>query len=87
MLPAISQDPEIPDGFGLEISKWNSIMVNEETMMTDRKGVFACGDAVTGPADVTTVMAEARIAAEMIHKYLRGEELKRDMANASPDRR
>jgi heterodisulfide reductase subunit A-like polyferredoxin len=60
------------------VTKWGTISADEETFMTPKKGVFACGDAVIGPSDVTTVMAQAKIAAESIHKYLRGEPVKRE---------
>jgi NADH-quinone oxidoreductase subunit F len=80
LIPAISQDPDLsflPEGDGVKISKWKAVAVDQETFMTGRKGVFACGDAVSGPADVTTAMATAIIAAESIHKYLRGEAIAR----------
>lgn len=78
LLPAVSQDTEIPSGFGVEVSKGNAIVADKETLLTTREGVFACGDTVTLSTDVTTAMAQAQIAAEMIHKYLRGEQLKRE---------
>ncbi len=84
LLPAISQDPEILEGFGVEISKTNTVIAGEGTFVTNRKNVFACGDAVSGPSDVTTAMATAKIAAESIHKYLRGEELKREYKPIAP---
>jgi len=84
LLPAISQEPEIPEEFGIESSTKGAVVTDPETLMTSREGVFACGDAVTLPADVTTAMAQAHIAAEMIHKYLRGEELKREYKPVSP---
>ncbi|MEW6511730.1 MAG: NADH-quinone oxidoreductase subunit NuoF [Bacteroidota bacterium] len=84
LLPAVSQDTEIPAGFGVEVTKGNAVKVNNETLMTNRDGVFACGDAVTLPTDVTSAMAEARNAAELIHKYLRGEEVKREYALITP---
>jgi NADH-quinone oxidoreductase subunit F len=80
LIPAISQDPDLSflsEGSGLKVSKAKTLLVEEETFTTGRKGVFACGDAVTGPDDVTTVMASAKIAAESIHKYLRGEAVAR----------
>ena len=35
---------------GLETQKWGGIIVNEETGLTSREGVYAGGDAVTGAA-------------------------------------
>ncbi|NIO16828.1 MAG: FAD-dependent oxidoreductase [Deltaproteobacteria bacterium] len=87
LIPAISQDPDlslIPEEHVIKISRENTIEVHGETFMTDKEGIFACGDAVTGPSDVTTVMASAKIAAESIHKYLRGEEVKREYEPVSP---
>jgi NADH-quinone oxidoreductase subunit F len=84
LLPAVSQDTEIPSGFGVEISRGNAVRVDKETLMTSREGVFACGDAVTLPTDVTRAMAEARNVAELIHKHLRGEKLRREFKLIEP---
>jgi NADH-quinone oxidoreductase subunit F len=84
LLPAVSQKPEIPEGFGIKTLATNAIVVDPETFMTSRQGVFACGDAVRLPEDVTTVMADAQIAAELISKFLRGEELKREYKTVRP---
>jgi NADH-quinone oxidoreductase subunit F len=86
LIPAISQDPELSflaEGLGINISK-GTVGVDSETFMTARPGVFACGDAVTGAADVTTAMSTAKIAASCIHKYLRGEKLTREYAPIRP---
>lgn len=86
LLPAISQDPDlsfIPGVSGIDTSK-GTVGVHSETFMTAKKGVFACGDAVTGPGDVTTAMATAKVAAEFIDKFLRGEELKREYSPVRP---
>ncbi|MEK6655609.1 MAG: NADH-quinone oxidoreductase subunit NuoF [Thermodesulfobacteriota bacterium] len=87
LLPAISQDPDLSflsQGDGIDISRAHTVRVDEDTFMTGKKGVFACGDAVTGPADVTTAMAAAEVVAESIHKYLRGEVLKREYRPVRP---
>ncbi|UCF78278.1 MAG: FAD-dependent oxidoreductase [Candidatus Eiseniibacteriota bacterium] len=73
VVPAISQEPDLSflqEGHGLEISKWNSFVVNEKTMATNRPGVFAAGDCVTGPATVIQAIAAAHVAAKSIEKYL-----------------
>ncbi len=87
LLPAISQDPDLsflPEGDGTGISRSKTVSVDGETFMTGRRGVFACGDAVTGPADVTTAMAGAEVAAESIHRFLRGEVMKREYRPVRP---
>ncbi len=63
--PLISQTT--PD---LETSKRGTIVVNEETMETSKKGVFAGGDIVTGGATVILAMGAGRKAAEAMHKYM-----------------
>jgi NADH-quinone oxidoreductase subunit F len=86
LIPAISQDPELSflaDGSGIDVSK-GTVGVDSETFMTSRPGIFACGDAVKGASDVTTAMSTAKIAATFIHKYLRGEPLKREYRPTRP---
>ncbi len=56
----------------LAISKYNLLTVNGSTMETSVPGVFAGGDAVTGPATVIEAVAAGRKAAQSIHCYLRG---------------
>jgi NADH-quinone oxidoreductase subunit F len=87
LIPAISQDPDLsllPEGSAVRVSDWGTIVADEETFATDQLGVFACGDAVRGPADVAVVMADARIAAGSIHQYLRGEEIHREYQPLRP---
>lgn len=81
LFPAISQEPDLsflPDDHPFEISRWNSFVVDEETLATNIPGVFAGGDAVTGPKTVVEAMEAGHAAAEMIIKYINGEEIKRD---------
>jgi putative selenate reductase YgfK subunit len=55
----------------LALSKYNFLTVNGNTMETSVPGVFAGGDAVTGPATVIEAVAAGRKAAQSIHCYLR----------------
>jgi NADH-quinone oxidoreductase subunit F len=78
LIPAISQEPDLTCLEGVEtveISKWKTIVANEETLQTTEPDVFAGGDVVTGPWTVTGAMGHGKRAAEIIHKYLRGEPL------------
>jgi NADPH-dependent glutamate synthase beta subunit-like oxidoreductase len=73
VVPAISQQPDIsflPENHGLEISRWNSFVVDERTMATNRPGVYSAGDAVTGPATVIQAIQAAHIAARSMKEYL-----------------
>lgn len=56
---------------GLETKKWGEIIADSHTGATSREGVFAGGDAVTGPDLVVTAMAAGRKAADAIDSYLR----------------
>jgi heterodisulfide reductase subunit A len=73
IIPAISQQPDIsflPENHGFEISRWNSFVVDESTMATNRPGVYAGGDDVTGPATVIEAIQAGHTAASSIKEYL-----------------
>jgi glutamate synthase (NADPH) small chain len=55
----------------IDFNKWGNIKVNEETMETTKKGVFAGGDIVTGGATVILAMGAGRKAAHAIDDYLK----------------
>nr|MBN1229116.1 NAD(P)-dependent oxidoreductase [Anaerolineae bacterium] len=54
----------------LETQKWGLFKINQWTNETSREGIFAGGDAITGPALVNAAIASGKKAAEGIHKYL-----------------
>ena len=69
-----SSNPLIPRTTpGLETNRWDNIVVNEETMQTSRKGVYAGGDIVTGGATVILAAGAGKKAARAMHKYLMEE--------------
>ncbi len=72
IISSIGQAADIPSKFEVEIGRGNVIKVNDETLATTRKGVFAGGDIVTGPASVIGAIAQGRQAASSIDKYLGG---------------
>ncbi len=57
-------------------SKINTVKVNSDTSCTNRPGVFAGGDLVTGPNTIVDAIADGKKAAMMIDRYIRGVELK-----------
>jgi glutamate synthase (NADPH/NADH) small chain len=66
-----SPNPIIPHTTpGLEVSRWGTININEETGMTSIPGVFAGGDIVTGAATVINAMGQGKVAARGIHAFL-----------------
>ena len=58
---------------GLETQKWGGIIVEEETGLTSREGVYAGGDAVTGAATVILAMGAGKTAAKAIDEYITGK--------------
>ena len=57
----------------LETKNWGLIVVDKKTGATSKAGVYAGGDAVTGPDLVVTAVAAGRRAAASINIYLSGE--------------
>ena len=51
-------------------------MVNEESFIAGRPGVFGGGDAVSGPNTVVEAIADGKGAAVMIDRYLTGRQMK-----------
>ncbi len=72
IIPAIGQQPDIPAKFNLKLGRGNTFQVDPETMATSKKGVYAGGDSVSGPASVIEAIAAGRKAASAIDKYLGG---------------
>jgi glutamate synthase (NADPH/NADH) small chain len=67
-----SPNPMIPKTTpGLETGRRSNVLVDEATMKTSRKGVFAGGDVATGGATVILAMGHGKIAARSIDEYLR----------------
>jgi NADPH-dependent glutamate synthase beta subunit-like oxidoreductase len=63
----------VPDKYELVVDKGGRIKVDPETLATSRKGVYAGGDVVSGPASVIEAIAVGRQAAISIDKYLGGQ--------------
>jgi NADH-quinone oxidoreductase subunit F len=69
---------ELDGSAGLEIHRSGRIVVDPKTLCTGRDGVFAGGDAVTGPNTVVDAIAAGKRAARVIDRYLAGESLEPD---------
>jgi NADPH-dependent glutamate synthase beta subunit-like oxidoreductase len=70
LITAIGQVPQTPADFRVRIGRGSTIQVDPVTLTTNRAGVLAGGDAVTGPATVVEAMASGRLAAYRIDDYL-----------------
>jgi heterodisulfide reductase subunit A-like polyferredoxin len=87
VIPAIGQAPDfdlLGNDHDLEVSKWNLLTVNVETLQTHRPGIFAGGDVITGPATVIEAVAAGKRAAKYIAEYLQGKELPAERQEKPP---
>ena len=69
---ATGQTPEVPSMFDLTLDREKRIQIDPGTCATNRPGVFAGGDAVTGPGSVIEAIAAGRKAASWIDQHLGG---------------
>ena len=68
--PIIAQTTE-----GLEVHKrWGTLIANEKTFATTKRGVFAGGDVVTGAATVILAAGAGKDAAKYIDYYLQNKD-------------
>jgi NADPH-dependent glutamate synthase beta subunit-like oxidoreductase len=72
VIASIGQRLRISDRFGLSTAEDGFIEVDNFTLATGKRGVFAGGDAVLGPSSVIEAIAHGRQAAKSIDIYLGG---------------
>ncbi len=75
---AIGQDnafPWIERDVGIEFNEWDCPVVDEQTMMCSRDGIFFGGDSAFGPKNIIWAVAHGHEAAISIHRYCEGESL------------
>jgi NADPH-dependent glutamate synthase beta subunit-like oxidoreductase len=65
----------LPPELGIQLTEEGSIKINAQTLETNIPGVFAGGEAASGPASAVEAMAMGRKAADSIDKFLGGEGL------------
>jgi len=76
VISAIGQKPDAKGFEELDLTKWGTIIADEVTFLTNLERVFAIGDATNDGADIAiTAIGEAKNAAEMVDRLLKGEEL------------
>jgi len=76
---AIGQDnafPWIERDIGINFDKWECPVVDEETMMCARDGVFFGGDSAFGPKNIIWAVEHGHQAAISMHKYCQGEDIR-----------
>jgi hypothetical protein len=72
LIAAIGQASAVPESFAVSMKK-GCIIADDKTLVSSRKGVFAGGDIVSGPASVIEAIQAGRTAASAIDKYLGGK--------------
>jgi NADH-quinone oxidoreductase subunit F len=73
LIPAIGQTPDLTglEGEGGVAVKRDSTFDVSDALCTSRPGVFAAGDAVSGPATVVEAVAQGNAVARAVDHYLR----------------
>jgi glutamate synthase (NADPH/NADH) small chain len=67
----VSPNPLIPQSVeGLEVTKWGTVVVNDDTMQSAVPIIFAGGDIVRGGATVILAMGDGRRAAKAMDEWL-----------------
>ncbi len=62
---------------GFQFTRQGTLKADEKTLFTSVEGVFAAGDAVTGPSSVAKAIGTGRQAAISMECYLSGRQLER----------
>ncbi len=75
---AIGEEPDfgvLQDVTGFKFSERGTLQVEEKTLSTSVEGVFAAGDAITGPSSVAEAIGKGRLAAIAMDCYLSGKRI------------
>jgi len=77
VIKALGFDPEeLPNLFGspdLSVTRWGTLRVDHQTMMTSLPGVFAAGDIVRGASLVVWGIRDGRDVSEQMSKWLKAK--------------
>ncbi len=72
VIEAIGQRVDTSNLEDMKLTRWNSIAADDKTFATNVDGVFAGGDAVSGPSIIISAVAHGRKAAHAMDLYLSG---------------
>ncbi len=87
IIPAIGERPDtsyIQESDGIKLSRWDTIIADEETGATSQKNIFAGGDVATGPSTVVKAIGAGKKAAESIDRFLQGKPVAREYKLSRP---
>jgi len=73
IIAAIGQQVDLSHFAEINTSRWYTIGIDDNTFMTNLPGVFAGGDAVTGPGIAIEAIAQGKKAADVMLGYLEGD--------------
>ena len=76
VIAAVGQAPDLsflPPDSALERTRWETLVVQSNSLATNVPGIFAGGDFVTGPGMVIDAIAAGRRAAIAMDKHFRGD--------------
>ncbi len=73
VVAAVGQHPQRFVGFGLHTDERGRIQVRDDSLLTNRPGVYAGGDCVLGPSTLIESVAHGRLAAAAIDRQLGGD--------------
>jgi heterodisulfide reductase subunit A-like polyferredoxin len=88
VITALGQVPQagFVEELGVKLTERGTIAVDSETQATNVEGVFAGGDAATGPAYVVDAIAAGKRAARSIDCYLRGRPVEAAAERKEPEK-
>ena len=78
LIPAVSQSADLqilPKEWDIEITSWGTLKTNGKDYMTNKKGLFAAGDAEYGPMTIVNAVGQAKRAASVISRYVYSGEI------------
>ncbi|MFZ5648512.1 MAG: FAD-dependent oxidoreductase [Bacillota bacterium] len=85
LITAVGQSAEA-FSLGLDSNSDGTARVDPQSLATRQKGLFAAGDAVSGPSSIILAIAQGRRAADSIDKYLGGNGIIcGNMSDGTPD--
>ena len=78
LIPAIGQAVDLSflgSDAGVELTKWKTVLVDQDTFQTSQPGIFSAGDCETGPDVLVRACGNGKRAAWRIDQYLQGKDL------------
>lgn len=85
---AVGQAPDLsflPRDSALERSRWETLLVDKNTLTSNVPGIFAGGDFVQGPGMIIEAIAAGRRGALAMDKYLKGDPSRVAMYDLKPE--